>query len=354
MSFYCELSKKDVKGANRVWSVSVQNGVSTTVWGQQGGKMQSQVKEYTVGKQKRSAHEQAVFEAKAIILKKKREGWESFQREEKEEQKSMVLEVRPLLAQTFEQVAPDAPVFIQPKLDGMRCIADIETGTLWSRGGKIITDLPRLESAVKALYGFQIKYLDGELYVPGEPFSKLVSLVRNGSMDVQYHVYDCVMAAPFSDRNGILDGLMMTSPLNKVPTVAAKGRDVMMWHEQFLLQGYEGTMIRSDKDKVYRHGARSSSLLKLKNFKDSEFLCVGVKQEKHENTLGSLECVTSTGEVFYARPKMSDEDKDELWRNPGNVVNHYVTVKYFEITDAGVPRFPVVIKIRPIQDLENK
>jgi len=355
MNFYCELSKKDVKGADRVWSVTVQSAVCTTSWGQRGGKMQSQVKEYDAGKQGRTAHEQAVFEAKAVILKKKREGWTSFERDSEQEakQQSLVLEVRPLLAQTFEsvQLNVEAPVFVQPKLDGMRCIADIETGTLWSRGGKIITELPRLESAVKALYGFPVRYLDGELYVPGESFSKLVSLVRNGSLEVQYHVYDCVMTAPFSTRSAMLDTLELNLPLHKVSTVSVSGKEVGRWHEEFLRQGFEGTMVRTDKDKTYRQGARSSSLLKLKNFKDGEYLCTNIKQEKHEDTLGSLECVTTNGLVFHARPKLSDEERQNLWLHPEQVVNHMVTVKYFEITEAGVPRFPVAVKIRPKQDL---
>lgn len=355
MNFYCELSKKDVKGADRIWSVSVTSGVSTTTWGQKGGKMQVQQKEYTEGKQKRTPHEQAVFEAKALIVKKKREGWVSFEAEAEapanEEQKSNVLEVRPLLARTYESLPPETPVFLQPKLDGMRCIADIETGTLWSRGGKIITELPRLESAVKALYGFQVQYLDGELYVPDVSFSDLVSLVRNGSFDVQYHVYDCIVTGPFSDRNGLLDSLMLTPPLYKVQTVATTAAHIDEWHNTFLQRGYEGTMVRTDKERLYRQGARSASLLKLKNFKDSEYLCTNVKQEKHEDTLGSLECVTSTGLTFHARPKLSDEERLHLWRHPDKVLNHMVTVKYFEITEAGVPRFPVVIKIRPNKDL---
>jgi ATP-dependent DNA ligase len=351
MNFYCELSKKDVKGVDRIWAVTVQNGVATTTWGVKGGKMQTQVKEYSEGKQRRSPHEQAVFEAKAVIVKKRREGWESFERAT-EEQKCNVLEVRPLLARTFEGVPDDAPVFVQPKLDGMRCIADIETGTLWSRGGKVISELPRLESAVRALYGFQVQYLDGELYVPGKPFSELVSLVRNGSLEVQYHVYDCVMSAPFSSRSGLLEALLMAPPLHKVNTVSTTGSGIAALHAQFLQQGYEGTMVRTDKEKTYRFGARSSSLLKLKNFKDGEFLCTSVKQEKHEDTLGSLECVTSSGEVFHARPKLTDEERLHLWQHPDKVVNHWVTVKYFEITEAGVPRFPVVTKIRPPQDLQ--
>lgn len=350
MNFYCELAKKDVKGVDRIWAVTVQSGVSTTTWGVKGGKMQSQVKEYTEGKQKRSPHEQAVFEAKAIIVKKRREGWESFERES-EEQKCQVLEVRPLLARTFEGVPDDAPVFVQPKLDGMRCIADIDTGTLWSRSGKVISELPRLESAVKALYGFQVQYLDGELYVPGKTFSELVSLVRNGSLEVQYHVYDCVMSAPFSSRNGIIDSLLMAPPLQKVNTVATTGGGIAALHEQFLQQGYEGTMVRTDKEKTYRFGARSNSLFKLKNFTDEEFLCTNVKQEKHEDTLGSLECVTKSGEVFHARPKLTDEERLHLWKHPDEAVNHWVTVKYFEMTEGGVPRFPVVTKIRPSQDL---
>ena len=357
MNFYCELAKKDVKGVDRLWTVTVQNGVSTTSWGIKGGKMQSQVKEYTEGKQKRTPHEQAVFETKAIIVKKKREGWESFEREvvsaeqEAAETKTQVLEVRPLLARTFEGVPDDAQVFVQPKLDGMRCIADIENGTLWSRGGKVISELPRIESAVKALYGFQVTYLDGELYVPGKSFSELVSLVRNGSLEVQYHVYDCVMSAPFSTRSGMLDTLLVSHPIHKVRTISTTGKGISALHEEFLQQGFEGTMVRTDKEKTYRFGSRSPSLLKLKNFKDEEFLCTNIKQEKHEDTLGSLECVTDKGDVFHARPKLTDEERQKLWRHPEQVINHMVTVKYFEMTEAGVPRFPVVTRIRLVSDM---
>lgn len=326
--------------------------------------MQVQTKAYTEGKQKRTPHEQAIFETKAVILKKKREGWTQEEdsaatagsvRGEEKEERNPVLEIRPLLARSFETKLVAGPCFVQPKLDGMRCIADIETGTLWSRGGKVITELPRLQAAVKALYGFTVRYLDGELYVPGKTFSELVSLVRNGAdLEVQYFVYDCVMSAPFSTRHGHLQELFCTAPLVLVPTLYTTADQIEGHHLEFLRQGFEGTMVRTDKELTYRQGARSSSLLKLKNFQDQEFLCTGVKQEKHEDTLGSLECVTGNGQVFNARPKLSDEERLELWRHPERVVNHWVTVKYFEITDAGVPRFPVVTKLRPLQDLPSQ
>jgi DNA ligase-1 len=159
------------------------------------------------------------------------------------------------------------------------------------------------------------------------------------------------MSAPFSTRSGMLDTLMVTHPLHKVRTVSTTGAGIAALHEEFLQHGFEGTMVRTDKEKTYRFGARSPSLLKLKNFKDAEFLCTNIKQEKHEDTLGSLECVTDKGDVFHARPKLTDAERQHLWKNPNLVLNHMVTVKYFEMTDAGVPRFPVVTRIRPTNDL---
>ena len=159
------------------------------------------------------------------------------------------------------------------------------------------------------------------------------------------------MSAPFSTRSGMLDTLLVSHPIHKVRTISTTGKGISALHEEFLQQGFEGTMVRTDKEKTYRFGSRSPSLLKLKNFKDEEFLCTNIKQEKHEDTLGSLECVTDKGDVFHARPKLTDEERQKLWRHPEQVINHMVTVKYFEMTEAGVPRFPVVTRIRLVSDM---
>jgi DNA ligase 1 len=116
------------------------------------------------------------------------------------------------------------PIFIQPKLDGVRCVIQSEChGSSWmvkaySRTGK---EWKNINHILKQLKPFFKKYpkviLDGELYNHDlkNDFEKIISLVRKtkpteedrleSAQMVQFHCYDIIDEAygPFNQTNGV-------------------------------------------------------------------------------------------------------------------------------------------------------
>ena len=109
------------------------------------------------------------------------------------------------------------PVFIQPKLDGVRCLIQYDAGNVvaYSRTGK---EWKNIDHILFNLVPFFRKYpnviLDGELYNHDlkDDFEKIISLVRKtkptdedrveSSKMVQFHCYDIVNEDwTFEDRD---------------------------------------------------------------------------------------------------------------------------------------------------------
>ena len=106
-----------------------------------------------------------------------------------------------MLAQIYKGRLASGPVLSQPKLDGIRCLADAHG--LWSRHGTRITSCQHLEASLAPLFHKHPGLvLDGELYAHAAPegLSTIVSLVntRQPSLEKQrrcqammaFHVFD--------------------------------------------------------------------------------------------------------------------------------------------------------------------
>ena len=88
-------------------------------------------------------------------------------------------------------------------------------------------------------------------------------------------------------------------------------------------------------------GKRSKTLLKVKEFHDMEVKITGYKQGtgKYKGMLGSYECVTKEGHTFNCGSGLTDEDRENKLN-----IGKFITVKYFELSKDGVPRFPVYLR----------
>jgi DNA ligase-1 len=109
----------------------------------------------------------------------------------------------------------------------------------------------------------------------------------------------------------------------------------------FILDGYEGAMLRNTEG-VYRQNYRSADLQKYKEFQEDEYDIVGFTQGdgRDEGTVIWI-CITEQGRRFSVRPKGSVEYRRELYENAGRYVGKRLTVIFQELTEFGVPRFPV-------------
>jgi DNA ligase-1 len=131
-----------------------------------------------------------------------------------------------------------------------------------------------------------------------------------------------------------------------VETVKAHSvEEVETYHTACVAKGYEGIMIRTPGGR-YKKG-RSKDLLKYKHFKTDEFRVVGHAVGKGD--IPVFECETPGGR-FSVMMKSTLVSKREMLTRVEDYYGQWLTVKYQELSPAGIPRFPVGIDFRQSRD----
>lgn len=354
------LFKYDSKGKVRVWKADIaftsdNEAALRVVSGLLDGKRVTSdwkiCKPKNLGKANATtALEQAQLEVKALYQKQKDSGYG-----ETLEDSLNFDKFKPMLAQGYDADSLDFDkdkVFSQPKLDGIRCVA--RRDGLWTREGKEIVSCPHIYESLLPYFEMSPNaILDGELYNHElkDDFNKITSLVRKTKpVDkdyaesenlVQYHVYDIFAKAVFEDRYESLNRLSNFSYMNIVETSHVKSLDeINNLYRDYVGAGYEGQMIRLNK--AYEN-KRSKFLLKRKEFITEEFKVLGV-EEGVGNWSGAVKKFNI--ELPDGRPCGSGvrgkyADLSKLFKS--GKTPDWATVRYFELTPDGVPRFPVVI-----------
>lgn len=300
--------------------------------------------------------QQAVLEAQAKINKKVDSGYFA---DIKQIDTSKLF--KPMLANKWEDRADKVsyPLYSQPKLDGIRCI--VKADGMWTRTGKAIISAPHIFEGLKPLFKADPKLIfDGELYCDkyANDFNAIVSLVKktkptakdlaDSAKVIEYHIYDLPShKGTFSERSSALcNSLSLPKCCKRVDTfIEFSEKDVHAQHEIYVAQGYEGQMIRVD---AKYENKRSNTLLKHKSFIDEEYTIVGVEEGGGNLTgmVGALVFASQKGDRFNASVNGGWEHLQELWKNKKSLIGKDATVKYFNLTPAGIPRFPKVTAIR--------
>jgi DNA ligase-1 len=121
---------------------------------------------------------------------------------------------------------------------------------------------------------------------------------------------------------------------------------VERYHNLYVSDGYEGIILRNFLGS-YEQKNRSKNLQKFKKFMDSEFKIVDFTEGTGtEKGLIIFECITSDGSKFRVRPSMSFEERAKMFKKGKIYIGKMLTVKYFEMTDSDIPRFPVGLCVR--------
>jgi DNA ligase 1 len=242
--------------------------------------------------------------------------------------------------------------YVQPKLDGNRAVLGIDG--LYSRNGKLINVKHVTDAIAVQCNGLQ---LDGELYCHDLTLQQITSIIKNGKKDksqLQYWIYDVAIPnMPFSERIKLIPNL--SGCLKLVPTYKVNSwAEVNEWHAKFLAQGYEGTILRCG-NQGYEHGKRSNSLIKIKDYQDSEFEIVDCIQGKpyykngQEYQQAIYICATANGKTFNCTAPGNVAAKDAAWVNRRTAIGRMLTVKYFNLID-GIPQQPVALGLREAWD----
>lgn len=264
----------------------------------------------------------------------------------------------PMLAHKFAEQAHKIkyPAYVQPKLDGIRCIAILKDGkcTLWSRTRKPITSMPHIISEIEKNFSEDI-VLDGELYNQEfkSNFEHIVHLVRQEEpdekhTDVQYHVYDVVNSEEFCKRTAIIERYFekQFDYLKRVNTFIMLEDEHKYFFDEFVKGGYEGAMVRNAHSLYVNK--RSYDLQKVKEFDDGEFKIIGITEGRGKLAGHAIfVCVDSKGDEFEAKMKGDTSKLKEYFDNHSLWQGKQLTVQYQGLTGAKkVPRFPVAIAIR--------
>ena len=250
--------------------------------------------------------------------------------------------IKAMLAHKYNEDKADYPAFIQPKLDGVRCLFTAKGA--FSRANNQFMNVDHIEQALKPFFAKNpTAILDGELYNHGlkNDFEKIISLVKkkkptdNDKAEaaelVQYHVYDVasMTIAPYSLRFNFIQDLTYTYPICKVETkVALDFDEAIKMHKKNLKLGYEGSIYRSFEGKY--KGTRSWDLMKFKDFHDAEATIVDFVpgKGKRTGTLGKFIMQDDKG-IEFGCPPGKGYDYDQT-----------ATFTYFERTKAGSYRHP--------------
>lgn len=264
--------------------------------------------------------------------------------------------LKPMLAQPIDKVNPEnidwANAFAQPKLDGHRCL--FKDGTLYSRNGKPI-NLPHIVEGIEAA-GLAHLHLDGELYVHGELLQDIGSLIkkpREESLRLEYHVYDVVAGEPYEVRTQALDERAASGVVWAVACHRVTHRDELnALHATWLKGGYEGSILRHGVA-GYETDKRSSSLLKVKDFSDAEFVVVGFERGTPNGelevpvwVLANPAGLTPEAKTFRATAQGDMHEKNRQWVYRRDFVGKALTVQFFGVSKDSVPLLPVALRWR--------
>ena len=174
---------------------------------------------------------------------------------------------KPMLLSNYpdykEKIESFPVVYIQPKLNGWRCIIDTKNGILYSREGNIF-NLPHISEDVLKMSDLP-DFIDGELYCHGKTLGNIASMIRNGSREIKLYCFDVISKDIFSKRLEILMNIRETENIRTVATERITPHQIKKCYKQYLKMDLEGAVIRLDKK---YENKRSSNIFKLKPIYD--------------------------------------------------------------------------------------
>ena len=285
-----------------------------------------------------------------------------------------MMRFKPMLAYPVNNKPIDytKKVFIQPKLDGVRCLIQYQNPggigfhgqvIAYSRTGK---EWKNINHILAELVPFFNKYpnvvLDGELYNHDfkDDFESIISMVRktkptdearSKSRDnVQFHCYDIVnKKLKYENRKKFIsqnlpDSYCLKHVFTQLVSSESEAKQI---HKKNLANGFEGSIVRLN---VPYECKRSHSLRKFKDFKDAEANIVGYDEGKGKRTgtLGKFVMQDDDGNQFGCPPGKGHNYKDlaRMLENIHEYMGQRATFTYFERTKAGSYRHPLFKCIR--------
>ena len=272
----------------------------------------------------------------------------------------------------------DKPVFMQPKLDGVRCVIQYEKRVqpredvvvAYSRTGKEWKNIHHILAQLKPFFQkYPNVILDGELYNHDlrDDFETIISLVRRQKPDdidmlesadlVQFHCYDIIdEELPFDQRiKFVTESLMLLGDsIHTVDTVQIPNQlEAEEMHEVNMNSGFEGSILRTNDKYACK---RSHNLRKFKDFHDTEAVITGWVEGKGKRigTIGKFLAVDSEGNEFGMPVMDKFKYLQDNFKKMQGYVGKTATFTYFERTKANSYRHPLFKCIRNYEQIRTR
>ena len=248
-----------------------------------------------------------------------------------------------LLAHTWENDIDLAGWFLSEKLDGVRAYWNGQQflsrqGNVYHAPAWFTADLPSTP-------------LDGELWLARKAFQRTVSIVRRHDAtelwrEIKFVVFDApALADVFEARQEFLRETLGANGLPYAQWLPQERcRSVEHLHAELSRiesLGGEGLMLRQPGSK-YEIG-RSATLLKVKTMLEADARVIEhlPGQGRHRGRMGALLVQLANGTTFNVGTGFTDAQRDAP-----PPVGSAITLRYQELTDRGVPRFPSFMRLR--------
>lgn len=220
--------------------------------------------------------------------------------------------------------------------------------------------------------------LDGELYKHGKTLQQISGAARleKNAVDcgwLEYYIYDIIdTSRTFEERLKILGAIKYELQLGfeperewkegelqfqMVPQQKVSGfKNINILHDIYVSEGWEGVVIR-DPSKVYRPNGRTNDMIKIKKYKDAEFIVIDYELGLRGSEDMTFICTTPAGLEFKAKPWGDRAIKEEYVRNFKTKYQYKMAkIKFFYYSNGndektGVPLQPSLICFRDKSDM---
>ena len=277
-----------------------------------------------------------------------------------------------MLCKTLENICSKV-VFLSPKLDGYRCVAEINDGdvTLLSRNGTILKNFKSVEESLTKLCPKGHFVFDGEIM--SDDFNSMQRTAfssKKGTVvgDVVYHMFDMIpydewVTNSFKTNAGKRYETLEYFFLNQTSKIKELGnlmfvqhhkidapslKEIKHYEETCVKAGFEGCMLNPDIP--YYRGKPSNKMLKFKTFHTWDCpiitLYAGEKGSKYESMLGGVTVLQENGITCDVGSGFSDAEREHIWQNKNLYIDRVIEVKYQELSEKDRMRFPIKVRWR--------
>ena len=265
-----------------------------------------------------------------------------------------------MLASPYDEKKLEYPVYAEPKIDGVRCIAAIDTTvSMLTRNGHDLGNFPHIREALFNSFP-PGTVVDGELVSPQGFQDTMKQVFRKDNIDTSmfcYHIFDVLTITEFN----VTTKTPYVSRLNRRKEYGKKNKyngilifvpsrfctDDKMVKETYdlaIAEGYEGLVLKDPEAHYVQK--RSRAWMKVKS--DSFGGCVDVDlpvidyemgEGKLSRMIGALVC-SYNGKLVKVGTGLTDADRKHLKKKIDNKEGVIIRVIAQEETEDGSLRFP--------------